>query len=199
MIDTKKFNKDLSRYFEKVSEVAKAMQNNIEKIEKMALLIEEAAEKEHNIYIMGNGGSAATASHMATDLNKTAIVPGRKRFRVFCLNDNIPVMLAWANDESFDVIFVEQLKNFLSKGDIVIGISGSGNSPNVVKAIEYANQAGNITIGITGLINPNGGKLGTIAKLPIVVPDNLMYRLEDFHLVINHALVFALRHNDRNE
>ncbi|MGC9011299.1 MAG: SIS domain-containing protein [Candidatus Micrarchaeia archaeon] len=199
MIDAKKFEKDLAEYFEKISFVARDMQGSVEKIAKMAILLEEAAEKGHNIYIMGNGGSASTASHMASDLNKTAIAQGRKRFKAICLNDNIPVMLAWANDNSFDLIFVEQLKNFLSEGDIVIGISGSGNSPNVIKAIEYANQEGNMTIGITGMINPNGGKLGTIAKLPIIVPDNLMYRLEDFHLMINHALIFALKHSAEKE
>ena len=167
------------------------MQNSIEKIGEIATVLEDAAERGNRIYIMGNGGSAATASHMSNDLNKTAIRPTKNRFRAICLNDNVPVMLAWANDNSFDVIFVEQLKNFLSRGDIVIGISGSGNSPNIINAIEYANQSGNITIGITGSINPDGGKLGKIAKISIVIPDSLMYRIEDFHLIINHALVSA--------
>lgn len=195
----KKFDKALAEYFEKASAVAKDMQGSVEKIGKLAQVLEESAENGNKIYIMGNGGSASTASHMANDLNKTAIRPGAKRFRAICLNDNVPLMLAWANDESFDVIFVEQLKNFLSEGDIVIGISGSGNSPNVIKAIEYANQSGNMTVGITGMINPNGGKLGSMAKLPIVVPDDLMYRLEDFHLMINHALVYAFKHSEQKQ
>ena len=194
-----KFDKALEDYFEKESNVAKEMMGSVEKLGELALLLEESSEKGNKIYIMGNGGSASTASHMANDLNKTAIRPGAKRFRAICLNDNVPLMLAWANDESFEVIFMEQLTNFLSDGDIVIGISGSGNSPNVIKAIEYANQHGNITVGITGQINPNGGKLGSMAKLPIIVPDDLMYRLEDFHLMINHALVYAFKHSAQKQ
>ncbi len=107
-------------------------------------------------------------------------------------------MLAWANDDSYDSVFIEQLKNFLSENDLVIGISGSGNSRNIIRAIEYANSHGNMTIGITGAINPRGGMLGKIAKLPVVIPDSNMYRLEDFHLFLNHALVYALKHNEEN-
>ncbi len=198
-MDKKKFVADLEDYIERSVEVAKEFKKLSPKLKDIAMAIENAAEQGASVYIMGNGGSAATASHMVADLNKTAIREGKKRFRAICLNDNVPVMMAWANDDSYDSIFVEQLKNFLAKGDILIGISGSGNSPNVVKAIEYANGMGNTTIGITGMINEAGGKLGKMAKIALIVPDNLMYRLEDFHLMVNHALVYAFKHNDERQ
>ncbi|MCL5099842.1 MAG: SIS domain-containing protein [Candidatus Marsarchaeota archaeon] len=198
-MDEKKFVADLEDYIERSVEVAKEFKKLSPKLKDIAMAIENAAEQGASVYIMGNGGSAATASHMVADLNKTAIREGKKRFRAICLNDNVPVMMAWANDDSYDSIFVEQLKNFLAKGDILIGISGSGNSPNVVKAIEYANGMGNTTIGITGMINEAGGKLGKMAKIALIVPDNLMYRLEDFHLMVNHALVYAFKHNDERQ
>ncbi len=194
-MNEEKFEEDFKEYVERSIEVAKAFKGMSEAIKKVAVALESTLNSNASIYIMGNGGSAATASHMASDLNKTAITEGRKRFKAYCLNDNIPIMLAWANDDSYDSVFIEQLKNFLSENDVVIGISGSGNSKNVIRAIEYANSRGNMTIGITGAINPDGGMLGKIAKLPIVIPDNNMYRLEDFHLFINHALVYALKHN----
>ncbi len=195
MMDENKFVSDLELYLDRSIEVTRAFKLMCNTIKDIAIAIEKTADDGKTVYIMGNGGSASTSSHMATDLNKTAIIENKKRFKVISLNDNVPIMTAWANDSSYDLIFVEQLKNFLSDGDVVIGISGSGNSPNVVKAISYANAKGNITIGITGAINPGGGALGKLSKIPLVVPDNLMYRLEDFHLILNHALVYAFKHN----
>ena len=139
---------------------------------------------------MGNGGSSSTASHMVNDINKTASMNMEKKFKVISLTDNVPVVLAWANDVSYDSIFVEQLKGFLSEGDVVIGISGSGNSPNVLKAIEYANSKGNVTIGLTGI---GGGKLKGMAKLPLVIEDDSMQRVEDFHLMANHILTHVFK------
>lgn len=162
-------------------------------IEKIADKIAETRDRDGTTYIMGNGGSASTASHMTGDLLKTAIRAGKKRFKVVSLSDNTPVLLAWANDASYDVVFSEQLKNFLTQNDLVIGISGSGNSKNVLNAIEFANATGAYTIGVTGM---GGGKLAKIAKFSWVVPSDLMYRIEDFHLMLNHALVYAFLKSD---
>ncbi len=143
-------------------------------------------EQKRQIFIFGNGGSAATASHLATDLNKGVSYGLEKRFRVVCLNDNIPTMLAYANDLSYNDVFVEQLKNFLMKDDLVIGISGSGNSENVLRAIEYANRAGAVTFGITGF---DGGKLKKIAKYSINANINDMQISEDLHVIICHVIM----------
>lgn len=142
------------------------------------------------IFIIGNGGSAATASHMANDLNKGASVPGQPRFRAMALTDNVPLMTAWANDTRYDRIFVEQMTNFFEPGDVVLAISGSGNSPNVVAAIEWARRAGGVTIGLTG---GTGGRLRELAECSIVVPSGWMEQIEDAHLAVAHALCVSLR------
>lgn len=121
----------------------------LDKIEEFVEYLLAAYEGEKHIFVFGNGGSGVTASHFACDINK-GVSSGPKRFKVMCLNDNIPIILAYANDMSYEDIFVEQLRNYLKPLDCVIGISGSGNSRNVLKAIEYANTAGAKTFGITG-------------------------------------------------
>ena len=155
----------------------------IEKIEEKLI---EARKSGNTIYILGNGGSASTASHMVADLLKTRIGPGKNRFKAISLTDNIAVFSAWANDTSYDRVFVEQLKNFLTKKDLVIAISGSGNSKNVINAIQFANKKGAYTVGLTGM---GGGKLAKTAKLSLVVPSNNIWIVEDTHLVVNHLLV----------
>ena len=152
-------------------------------IEQIAKEFLNARDKGKHIYIFGNGGSGSTASHMVCDIVKGCSYNKIKRFKVTCLNDNIPIMLAYANDVGYDVIFKEQLKNFLEEGDVVLGISGSGNSQNVINAIEYANSVGALSIGFTGF---NGGKLHEIVKLGLHVPINDMQITEDIHLIINH-------------
>lgn len=146
-------------------------------------LLEDTREQEHSIFIFGNGGSGSTASHFACDINKGCSMSGQKRFRVICLTDNIPTMLAYANDLSYEDIFAEQLKNFLRSGDLVIGISGSGNSKNVIKAIEYANLNDNTTVGITGY---DGGKLRKIAKHSVNANVDDMQISEDIHMILAH-------------
>ncbi len=150
----------------------------------------KARDSGKRVYICGNGGSASTASHMASDLNKGANRQDAPRFKAVALTDNIPAMLAWANDSSYDDIFVEQLKNHLEPGDVVIGISGSGNSPNVLKVMHYANDQGALTIGLTGF---DGGKLAQLAKLCYTVPNNCMQQVEDLHLLIEHMISLILR------
>ncbi len=143
---------------------------------------------------MGNGGSASTASHFTADLLKTSILENENRFSAFSLVDNIPVILAWANDESYENIFLGQLKNLLKQGDIVIGFSGSGNSKNVIKAFEYANQLNSITISLTG---GNGGKLSKISKYNLNINDNDMLTIETGHLLICHLLTTLIRSNGK--
>jgi len=148
-----------------------------------------AYDKERKIFVMGNGGSAATASHWVCDINKGCSNNIEKRFKMMCLNDNTATMLAYANDNSYDDIFIEQLKNFFSPGDVVIGISGSGNSVNVLKAIEYANRNDGITIGLCGF---NGGKLSDIVDLPVVANIHDMQKVEDIHTIITHMTMQRL-------
>ncbi len=134
-----------------------------------------------NIYTMGNGGSGASASHAAGDFLKGASYGLDKRFKMICLNDNLPSMMAIANDIGWDDIFVEPLKNFLQPHDLVIGISGSGNSKNVVKALEFANEQGATTVALTGF---NGGKIKEIATISVHAPVMDMEVTEDIHMVI---------------
>ena len=142
------------------------------------------------IYTFGNGGSASTASHFVSDLLKTTITKDDKRFIAISLVDNFAVNSAWANDVSYDDIFVEQLKNFLTKNDVVIAFSGSGNSLNVIKALEFAKDAGAITIGFTGM---PGGKLSKICDYCYVVPSDNMLTIESFHIMLCHGIIFTLR------
>lgn len=142
------------------------------------------------VFIMGNGGSAATASHMMNDLNKYASVPGRPRFRALALTDNVPLLTAVGNDQSYAEIFVEPLMNLLQPGDTVILISASGNSPNVVAAAEYARAQGAVLIGFCG---QPGGKLAQLVDHKVIIPSDRIGQQEDGHLILNHALAFALR------
>jgi len=145
-----------------------------------------AYNHDKHIFIMGNGGSGSTASHWACDINKGCCLNREKRFKMISLADNIPTMLAYGNDLSYDDIFLEQLRNFFVPGDLVIGISGSGNSPNVLKAIDYANTHGGISAGLCGY---GGGKLLSLVQIPlhIAVPD--MQKVEDVHLIIGHIVM----------
>ena len=151
------------------------------KVDQIAKVLLKARSDNKTVFIMGNGGSASTASHFVGDLSKGTIVEGFPRFRAIALTDNIPNMLAWGNDSSYDDIFIEQLKNLMNPGDVVIGISGSGNSGNVLKAIEYANNNGGVTIGWSGFA---GGKLKDLAQISLVTPSNYMQRIEDIHLLL---------------
>ncbi len=175
---------EIHHYFTSVNTALKNLdRSNISLFAKVLL---EAYNNEKTIYVFGNGGSAATASHFCGDLVKGVSYGLEKRFRVICLNDNTPVMMAIANDISYDDIFVEQLKNFLRKDDVVVGISGSGNSINIVKALEYAQNAGAKTVAICGY---KGGKIKEIVDLSIHAEVDDMEISEDIHnLVIIHCV-----------
>ena len=138
---------------------------------------------------MGNGSSAATSSHFACDFNKGLSYQKDKKFKVICLNDNIPAMLAWANDDGYEDIFAEQLKNFLNKDDIVIALSASGNSKNIIKAVKYANEKGAITVGLSGFCS---GELKKIAKHNICANINNIQISEDIHFIICHLVYSVL-------
>jgi D-sedoheptulose 7-phosphate isomerase len=148
------------------------------------------------MFILGNGGSAATASHMMNDMNKFTLVEGKHRFRAIALTDNVPLMTAVGNDADYADIFVEPLKNLLQPGDTVIAISASGNSPNVVKAVEYAKANGARVIGLCG--RP-GGKLAQMADLKVIIPSDLIGQQEDGHMILDHVLSLALRERVRQE
>jgi D-sedoheptulose 7-phosphate isomerase len=149
-----------------------------------------AGERGSMIFILGNGGSASTASHFACDLAKGTRQPGRRPFRVMALTDNVPLITAWANDTAYDRIFAEQLRPLVQPDDLVIGVSGSGNSPNVLEAMRLAREVGARTIGWSGF---NGGRLRELVDVSVVVPCDSMEQIEDVHLIVEHAICTALR------
>jgi D-sedoheptulose 7-phosphate isomerase len=155
-------------------------------------MLENARTSRRQIFICGNGGSAATASHFAVDLGKGASLARDPRFKIICLNDSVPWITALGNDFSYDRIFVEQLKNFASEEDVLITISGSGNSPNIIEAVDWANGNGLITLGLTG--RP-GGKLGEIAQHKVFVESSHMGRIEDGHSLILHVVGYYFMEN----
>jgi len=147
-----------------------------------------ALRKGHQIFVFGNGGSAANASHFATDLGKGASDKVGKRFRVLCLNDNVSWMTALANDYSYEDVFVGQLQNYGKKGDFVLGISVSGNSPNCVKALTWAKKNGLRT---AALVGARRGRMADIADKAIVIADTHYGRVEDVQMTICHMLCYA--------
>jgi len=147
--------------------------------------VSEAREQDRTIFVVGNGGSATTASHFATDMGKGASLGRARRFHILSLTDNAGWITALGNDLSYDDVFVEQLANFAKPGDLVVAISVSGNSPNVVKAIQWAKSHGCRSI---GLIGAKGGRLRDLVDLPIVVPTEHFGRAEDAHLIITHIV-----------
>lgn len=171
-----------------ISEYLDQIKVNLEKIDSAAIsklikLLKEARANGRMIFTMGNGGSASTASHWVNDLVKGASYQKDNRFRVMCLNDSVATVSAYSNDVGYEHSLVEPLKNFVSKDDVVIAISGSGNSENVLTAIDYAKTMGAKTIGLTGR---DGGKLGQLVDLEIRVAENHMGRIEDLHMMITH-------------
>lgn len=163
-------------------------------IQKIANVLLSAYRRNSRVFILGNGGSASTASHMACDLGKGTLKnvynPTEKRFQVISLTDNVATMTAFANDLSYDDMFVQQLHNLVSKDDVVIGISGSGNTPNVIKALAYAKEQGAITIGFLGY--KNGGKAKVFVDYDITIQSNNYGVIEDLHMVLDHLLTNCL-------
>jgi D-sedoheptulose 7-phosphate isomerase len=155
--------------------------------------MKEARDSKHALFVAGNGGSAATAAHFVCDMVKGASA-GKTRFRIVALGQNLPTMTAYSNDFSYADALVEELKNFAEPGDLYMAISGSGNSPNVVRAMEYANSIGCRTLALTGR---DGGRLGALANLNIHVPEPHMGRIEDAHHIICHMICYSfMEHPD---
>ena len=161
---------------------------DLEKVAQLRAKLATARAAGRTIFTCGNGGSASTASHFATDLLKGASYGHDAKFRVIALTDATSTISAYSNDVSYDVVYEEQLKNFLQPDDIVVAISGSGNSENVIRALRFASSAGAHTVALTGR---DGGKLGTVATLHINVPEEHMGQIEDAHLAICHMLAFS--------
>ena len=170
----------------------------LDRLERICDILYGAFETHRSVYVFGNGGSAALASHLACDLGKGTHAPcppgldmrSIPRVKVFSLTDNVPMITAWANDSAYEDIFVEQMDNFIEKGDVAFGISGSGNSANVLKALRLARERGATTVGFTGY---QGGKMKDLLDCGIVVPSNSMQQIEDLHLVMTHLVFLNIR------
>ena len=167
-------------------------------IENFIELVVNAYKEEKTIFVIGNGGSAASASHLAQDLAKGTrpSIDSPKRIRAVSLTDNIAFITALGNDDGYDVIFEQQLRTFAKPGDIVMAISGSGNSPNIIKAIEWANKNGLVTVGITGF---NGGKLKQMNTHSLHVELNDMCTAESIHSVLLHYIVIEIQKRIKHE
>lgn len=154
-------------------------------VERAIALLQQAYDQERQIFIMGNGGSASTASHFATDLGKGAAVDGQRRFRVLSLTDNVPLISAIGNDLGFDQVFVEQLRTLLCPEDVLILISGSGSSPNLLRAVEFAKSRGARSLGILGF---GGGQLLPLLDASITLRSRHYGHVEAVHLVVEHLI-----------
>ena len=175
-------------YFALLSESVQTLP--IDRVEQVSQILVAAYEKQGTVFVFGNGGSAALASHFACDLAKGTVNGSPKRFRIMALTDNVPLMTAWANDSRYEDIFSEQLANFAMPGDVAFAISASGNSPNVLKALRVAKQASLTTIGLTGF---SGGRMLALCDACIVVPSDNMQVVEDLQLSVAHALFTCVR------
>lgn len=161
----------------------------VENINEVMNVLETARMGKKRIFICGNGGSASTASHYKCDFNKGISYDQEIKYELDCLSDNVPMMTAIANDIGYDDIFVIPLQNRLRQGDVVIGISGSGNSENIVRALEYANASGAETIAICGY---DGGRIKKLAKYNVHVEVDNMQIVEDMHLMLDHMMMYIL-------
>jgi D-sedoheptulose 7-phosphate isomerase len=159
-------------------------------IDQIVGVLMDAYNSSRMVYLFGNGGSAALASHFACDLGKGAANGSGKRFQVLAFTDNVPLMTAWANDSRYEDIFAEQLTNFVRPEDVAFAISGSGKSPNVLKALRVAREAGAVTVGLTGF---EGGHMKDLCDLCLIIPSNNMQIIEDLHLSVAHAIFTAVR------
>jgi D-sedoheptulose 7-phosphate isomerase len=179
---------EVTSYFEKVVRTIEKMP--VTTIDQIVGALLQAYESSRMIYLFGNGGSAALASHFACDLGKGATNGSPKRFQVLAFTDNVPLMTAWANDARYEDIFAEQLVNFVRPNDIAFAISGSGKSPNVLNALKIARHAGAFTIGLTGF---QGGDMKDLCDLCVIIPSDNMQVIEDLHLSVTHAVFTALK------
>jgi D-sedoheptulose 7-phosphate isomerase len=160
---------------------------DLEKVNQAIEILVRARDEGRRIFVCGNGGSASTASHFVCDMVKGASFNRSTRFRIMALTDSLPTITAYSNDVGYECVFVEQLKNFAEPGDVLMAISGSGNSPNVLRAVEYANSIGCRTIALSGR---DGGKVGPMAQLNIQVSNPHIGRIEDGHMAVMHMICY---------
>ncbi len=182
--------RDAASYFSMLEQSAVGLQH--EQVDLIADLLCRAYEQEKTLYLFGNGGSASLASHFACDLAKGTWVQanGLKRFRATALTDNLPILTAWANDSGYEDVFAEQFRGIVQSGDIAFAISCSGNSPNVLKALLVAREAGAINIGLGGF---EGGAMKALCDVCLIVPSDNMQIIEDLHLSVAHCLFTLVR------
>jgi Phosphoheptose isomerase len=159
-------------------------------VDRMVEVIWRGYEDGRTLFLFGNGGSAALASHIACDIGKGTIAGHRKRLKTIALTDNVALITAWANDKAYEEIFSEQLQSLAEGGDIALAISGSGNSPNVIRGLEAARRMGVQTLVLTGF---EGGRAKPLADFCLVVPSDSMQHIEDAHLCATHAIFLAVR------
>ena len=174
-------------YFQTVSKVLLKLPQ--EPVEQIVALLRQARAQNRRIFVFGNGGSSANASHFVNDMVKSTVRPDQPRFKLICLSDNVPTLTAYANDVSYDVIFAEPLSALAEPGDVALALSGSGNSPNVLRAMDVAKEMGLTRIGLAGFA---GGKLTDKCDVCVVVPSDSMQVIEDAHLVILHSIFLQL-------
>jgi D-sedoheptulose 7-phosphate isomerase len=165
-----------------------------ERVEQVVDVLDAARLAGRQVFIFGNGGSASTATHMACDLSKSTAMPGTPRLRTQALNENMALFSALGNDMGYENVFAEQLATLVDAGDVVIAISASGNSLNVLKAIGVATERGATTIGLSGY---DGGKLAKLVDFPIVAENDCVEQVEDIHLILEHMITSALRERMR--
>jgi len=183
----KDYTEQIKAYFEREKKALDSI--NKEDLSLVMNVLEQARMDGRQVFVFGNGGSAATASHYCCDFNKGISMGKDKRYKLICLSDNVPTLMAYSNDISYGEVFVEPLKNFFQSGDVVLGISGSGNSMNVVKAIEWAKANGGVTIAFTGF---SGGKMKQLAEYNVHIAIDDMQITEDLHMVLDHCMMKIL-------
>lgn len=178
------FKNEINTYYARLTNTI--AQLDIEALNQAMNVLYDAYQKGHTIYTCGNGGSASTASHLANDFNKGISYDLKKKWHVVCLNDNVATLMAIANDDSYDKVFAKQLEGNITSDDILLAISGSGNSKNIVAAVEEAKRVGATVLGMTGY---SGGKLYQMSDVRLHVPLDDMQIAEDIHLTFNHMMM----------
>lgn len=191
MID---FGTDPSAYLAELRKILDKLP--LDQISKASDILFDCYQTNHTVFTFGNGGSGALASHLVADFGKGTHFPGPehlasvRRMKAIAVTDCMPMITAWANDTNYEDIFMRQVENFIQPNDVAFGISGSGNSPNVLKALEFARRVGATTVGLVGF---GGGKMKNLLDCAVVVPSNSMQQVEDAHLIIGHMIFLNLR------
>ena len=179
---------EITTYFRELEQMVRSV--SLADLRHVLTILEEAYHKGHRVFIMGNGGSAATASHFALDLAKNTIIPGAPRLKAVSLTDHVPLITAWSNDTHYEHIFAEQLANMIEPGDVVIGISASGNSQNVINAVKLAQQNRASTVALLGA---KGGKLKRLVDACVLAPGQNIEQEEDMHMILAHVITRHMR------